>query len=107
MKQYETDKILNSLDGLQKADPGPFFYTRVQARLHKEEEAGFWAGLASFLARPSVALLTLLAICLLNVAAFLYQRHASSVDQGDQVLTESYNTTLAANSYYDENTDPR
>ena len=35
MENRDTEHILNSLDGLQKASPGPFFYTRVQARLQK------------------------------------------------------------------------
>ncbi len=104
----ETENILNSLDGLQKASPGAFFYTRVCARLQKEE-TGFWGKLALFLTKPTVALATLCLIFLLNAAAFFYQNESSSAlaDQSEQALTEDYNTTVATNSYYDENTEAR
>ena len=104
-----TESILNSLEGLQKASPGAFFFTRVQARLQKEELGG-WARLAAFLARPRIALATLGIIFLLNAAALFYQRAAATAvtaDQAEQTNTDEYNTTLAANSYYDENTDAR
>lgn len=102
----ETESILNSLDGVQKASPGAFFFTRVQARLQKEE-TGFWGSLASFIARPKVALATLCLIFLLNAAALFYQKKSSAVvaDQNEQSLTDDYNTTVATNSYYDENTE--
>jgi hypothetical protein len=105
-KKTQIEGVIDSLDGLLKASPGPFFFTRVQAKLQKEE-TGTWASLATFLTKPSVALTTLGLIFLLNGAAFLYQKEVATnaADQNEQVLTEDYNTTLAANSYYDDNTD--
>ncbi|MEP7278562.1 MAG: hypothetical protein ABI813_07970 [Bacteroidota bacterium] len=104
-KRKETENILNSLDGLLKASPGAFFYTRVQARLQKEE-TGFWGSLAGFLTKPTVALATLCLIFLLNAAAFLYQKESSytvaAADQNEQTSADDYNTTLASNTYYDE-----
>jgi hypothetical protein len=108
MEPKDTEHILDSLEDLQKASPGAFFYTRVQARLQKEE-TGIWGNLAGYITRPAVALVTLGLIFLLNAAAFFYEREASSVtaDQNEQTISEEYNTTLAANSYYDENNDAR
>lgn len=108
MEPKDTEHILDSLEGLQKASPGAFFYTRVQARLQKEE-TGIWGNLAGYITRPAVAFVTLGLIFLLNAAAFFYEREASSVtaDQNEQTISEEYNTTLAANSYYDENNDAR
>ena len=105
-KKKETDNIINSLDGLQKASPGPYFYTRVRARLLKEE-TGIWGSIALFFTKPVVALTTLCLIFLLNTAAFLYQHESAPAmtDQTEQASTEDYNTTLAAKSYYDENTE--
>jgi len=109
-KKTTIENILNSLDGLQKASPGDFFFTRVQARLQKEE-LGFWGRLAAFVTRPSVALSTLGLIFLLNAAALFYQHSASSgsmvAEQFEQTAAEDYNTTLALNTYYDENSEPR
>ncbi|MEP6749793.1 MAG: hypothetical protein ABJB86_18790 [Bacteroidota bacterium] len=107
-KKKEIVRVLDSLEGLQKASPGPFFFTRVQAR-RQNEETGFWGKLASFLTKPSIALATLCLIFLLNAAALFYQ-HASSVasaDPNEQSVTEEYNTTVATNSYYDENSEAR
>jgi hypothetical protein len=109
MKQEsKIESILNSLDGIQKASAGAFFFTRVQAKLQKEE-TGFWGNLAAFLTKPTVALTTLCLIFILNAAALFYQKESSHTpaDQNEQSLTEEYNTTLAANSYYNENTEAR
>lgn len=104
----KTAAVLNSLEGLQKASPGPFFFTRVQARLQKEE-ISLWGRFAGFMTKPTVALATLFLIFLLNAAALFYQQKTSisAAEQVEQGNIEDYNTTLAANSYYDENTDAR
>jgi hypothetical protein len=104
----KTEAILNSLEGVQKASPAPFFFTRVQARLQKEEIT-LWGRFAGFITKPAVALATLFLIFLLNAAALFYQQKTSVsvADQVEQGNIEEYNTTLAANSYYDENTDAR
>ena len=109
-KNKEIENILNSLDGIRKASPGHFFYTRVQARLQKEE-ISFWGRITAFLSKPRVALATLFLICLLNAAALLYQQRAfsatSMADQIEQSGNDDYNTTLATNTYYDENSEAR
>ncbi|MFT3932340.1 MAG: hypothetical protein QM726_01895 [Chitinophagaceae bacterium] len=106
MKQKEEiENILNSLDDLQKAGPGDFFFTRVQARLEKEETS-LWSRVAGFITKPTVALATLCVICLLNAAALFYQHEASSSSLAEQLeqSSDDYNTTVATNTYYDENT---
>ena len=109
-KKKEIEEILNSLDGVQKASAGAFFFTRVQAKLQKQETS-LWGKLAYFIAKPTVALATLSAIFLLNATVLFYQDESPSTtsiaDQSEQAFTEEYNTTLAANSYYDENTEAR
>jgi len=108
-KKREIDNILNSLDGIQKASPGDFFFTRVQARLRKQETSP-WSSIAAFVTKPTVTLATLCIIFLLNAAALFYQRTFSTTsmtDQFEQSSTDDYNTTLATNSYYDENTETR
>jgi len=109
-KKKEIENIINSLEGVQKASPGDFFFTRVQARRHKEE-ISLWGRIAYFITKPTVALATLCLICLLNAAALFYRQEFSSAtgmaDQVEQITADDYNTTLAANSYYDENTESR
>ena len=74
---FNTEKLLNSLNGLQRATPGDFFYTRVQARLEREER-GNWGRFASFITRPVVAFSTLAIIFLLNTAAFFLEKKKKS-----------------------------
>ena len=109
-QKNKIENAINSLDGLQKASPGDFFFTRVQARLRREERS-FWGNITAFITKPAVALATLGLICLLNAAALFYQYQSSSktglADQFEQTATDDYNTTVASNSYYDENSEPR
>ena len=108
-QKKEIENIINSLEGMQKAGPGDFFFTRVQARL-QIEKISLWGRIALFLTKPTVALATLGLICLLNAAALFYRQEFSSAamaDQLEQIGTDDYNTTLAANSYYDENNEAR
>lgn len=95
-----SERALNSLDGLQKASPGPFFFTRVQGRLQRERPLGMFGRMLQQVTRPAVVLTTLAIILLLNAAVLWLEKPAEQ-----PVNNEDYNTTLAANSYYDENPD--
>ncbi len=100
------EKSLGSLDGIQKAGPGPFFITRVQARLQKEKSGG-WDIVVSFITRPLVAAVCIIAIILLNVTAFYYQSSRQKIannDQNDIGYADEYNA--ASSFYYDENAEP-
>jgi hypothetical protein len=104
------EDALNSLDGLRKASPAPFFFTRVQARIQREQNSQ-WSIISSFIARPVVAVAGISIVVLLNIAALFYQKEHSAAamltDQNDTATTDDYNTTVATNSYYDENIEPR
>jgi hypothetical protein len=100
--------IMTSLDGMEQAAPGPFFYTRVRARMQQENTTAL-SGLVAFFSRPVVAMSVLALIFLMNTAAFLYQKEKNGrpSEKAEQSLADDYNTTLATNSYYVENTDPQ
>jgi hypothetical protein len=106
----KVEDALNSLDGLQKASPGPFFFTRVQAGLRKEE-TGIWGRIGWFITKPAVAVASLSLVILLNAAVLLYQKQVPSgsgiADQNEPAYADDYNTTVATNSYYDENIESR
>ena len=108
--ENQVEETMNSLEGLQKASPAPFFFTRVQARIQREQN-NQWSIISSFIARPAVAVAGISLIVLLNVAALFYQKEHSATamltDQNDTVNTDDYNTTVATNSYYDENIEAR
>ena len=64
--ENRVNATLNSLDHVQRATPGPFFFTRVQARLNKEEKSS-WEQIGSFIGRPQIAFAGLCLVIVLNL----------------------------------------
>ena len=103
----KVEKALSSLDGIQRATPGPFFFTRVQARVQRQTGSG-WDQAISFITRPAVALVGLCIILLLNAAAFWLQPGSSiaaGASPGESGYVEDY-SAVASNFFYDENPEP-
>lgn len=107
----KVDQAMNSLDGLSTASPGPFFYTRVQARLQRQAGSG-WESVTSFITRPAVALAGLCIIVLLNAVAFYLRPDsgnmgsaAATISASEQGYADEYGS-LANNFLYDENPEP-
>jgi hypothetical protein len=53
--KFTSEEVINSLEGIQKAEGSPFLFTRIQARMKKEEnrpEMVFFR----FITRPAFAL---------------------------------------------------
>jgi hypothetical protein len=54
-KKFTSEEVINSLEGIQRAEGSPFLFTRIQARMKKEEnrpEMVFFR----FITRPAFAL---------------------------------------------------
>lgn len=66
----EVEKTLRSLDGIERADPQPFFLTRVQARLDRRQSLA--AVRTSWLFRPAYLAASLGVVLLINVGAVFY-----------------------------------
>lgn len=100
------ENTLNSLDGMRSASPGPYFYTRLEARLSRQEK-NFWEKSSAFIARPAVALTVILTVILMNTLVIFQNKNpaTSLSDQSESSVYEEYN--LASNSFYDyEITEP-
>lgn len=104
--ENRVNATLNSLDDVQRATPGPFFFTRVQARLNKEEKSS-WEQIGSFIGRPQIAFAGLCLVIVLNLWTILRQENSNNtarLDQSEQSSTEDY--SVAANSFiYEENSE--
>ena len=71
--QNQVQATIDSLDGIVSATPGPFFFTRVQARLYKTEK-NVWEKLSGFIARPAVAIAMVTVFLLMNTVAVVQQK---------------------------------
>lgn len=65
----DIDKILNSLEGIERAEPRPFFFTRLEARMQKENNV--WSTITGFLARPAMAFSVIVIVLIINAVALL------------------------------------
>lgn len=98
--EEKVEQTVNSIDGLQRAAAAPFFFTRVMARIQREE-SGAWERAASFITRPAIVIGTLALILLLNAAVFYLpsQKSNTAVEQAEPGFTDDY---IAANNSFFE-----
>ena len=81
------EDILNSLDGIKKAEARPFMYTRIMERL--QEDHSFWGRTISLLSRPVIAFSCLAVVLLANVFTII---NSATENQQESVSITSSNT---------------
>ncbi len=54
-KRFDIEEIINSLDGIQRAEPQPFLFTRIMGRMRKEEKTADQV-IYRLITRPALAL---------------------------------------------------
>lgn len=96
----QVEETMRSLDGMQSASPGPFFYTRVMARLDSSQKS-IWENISAFIARPVVAFAVICLVIIMNTIAVVQKKEAAPffADQMEQVTEDDLN--LAVNTFYD------
>lgn len=97
---------LESLDGIQRAEPAPWFFARVKARLEREEK-NIWETTGSYITRPAFAFAGLLLILCIN-AFILFEKDSPATDQSSNLPqpVEEYVLTVANSNYDYENLEP-
>lgn len=104
--QGKIQATLDSLDGINKTGPGPFFYTRLQARFNRDTR-NIWDKMVTFLGNPAVALAMIILVVFMNTAVILQERQEVSVTEQVNETTVSDEYAIASNSYADYvNQDP-
>jgi hypothetical protein len=108
MKQDISKKVeqaLNSLDGIKRAEPSPFFYTRVMGRLQRKVSG--WEAAGSYLARPIVVVAGLVAVLVLNAAILLRLDQNTSAGTNsvanEQLVTDNEYILASSSSFDYEN----
>ncbi len=71
----DIDAILDSLDGVQREEAAPFFYTRLKARMEREYSSNGIAGIVWL--RPSMAFSILVIFVILNVVTIINRKNES------------------------------
>jgi hypothetical protein len=102
--EQEVDKTIGSLDGMQRAEANPYLYTRIKARLEKEERS-IWSLATEFVSRPQVAIAAIFVAVLINLTVFFeFRPEPTQAGQDDeQLFASEYN--LSTDTIYDS-TEP-
>jgi hypothetical protein len=96
---FTSEEIINSLDGIKRAEPTPFLYTRIQARLIKKQDNPILTAF-SFVTRPAVVLIMVMLILLVN-GYIMFNSNAIQNNQEEmgQSLAAEYGRQNAINPY--------
>jgi hypothetical protein len=78
------DQVYSAVDGMKRATPGPFFYTRVAAKLDAAKQRNT-SGFLELIARPVVAIAMVLLI--LGADYFALSEDSGNVEQTPVIST--------------------
>ena len=76
--QQEIERTLQSLDQVKRAEANPFLYTRIKARMQKQQSS-IWERTFSFMSKPMVALAVVFLVMVINGWSFLNSNTVTSV----------------------------
>ena len=102
--QKKIDEAMDSILNIGQATPQPFFYTRLMARIQRQE-SNAWEKITGLISRPAIAFMTVSMVLMLNIYVALNES-SSSVNSTDisEVATAD---DLGTNTFYDiENVQP-
>ena len=98
------EEILNSLDGMRRAEPQPYFYTRLMTKLDKQKNG--WEKVAGFISKPVFAIAMIALFLIINIAIlFNSSSNATSSSQEESSLAVENDYGLSVQSIYDINPD--
>jgi hypothetical protein len=100
----KVEEAMNSVLNIGRATPQPFFYTRVMARISRED-SNPWERISSYVSRPAFAFVTVSLVLMLNVFVALNESSASVMKTDNSEVATA--DDLGTNSFYDiENVQP-
>lgn len=98
------EAALNSLEGMTKASPEPYFQTRLMARMERAQR-GAWAIAFDLLSRPSVAMGFAFSLLLINgyILFSTVSDSSESVDEPPMAVVSEYGAQPVL--FYESNPD--
>ncbi len=101
----ETERILDSIDGMQRAEMPAFFYTRLLAKLGDERGNTRW----QLAVKPAFSIAVLSMLLILNIAAinmyYKNERGKSTDHPQDSLQGFAEEYSLNGSSYYTDKND--
>ncbi len=102
--QRRIDETLESIVNIRRTTPKPFFYTRLHARMTKNERSE-WERISRLVTRPAVAAAAVSLVLLLN--AFVIIQGVSAQSSQGELSEISSTEDLSYTTFYDiENAQP-
>jgi len=104
--EQEVNKTLDSLEGLKKAEANPWLFTRIKARLEREEKS-VWSKAISLLGKPAIAIAALLLLVVINASVIFKSSSGQTqpmTQDPEQLFASEYN--LSDTAIYDSTIDP-
>lgn len=85
-KEQKISTILNSLEGIERATPRPFFYTRLRARIDNATDMA--ERVLRIISRPAVGIAAVLLIIVINALAIYLGAPVSNNEGASATSTE-------------------
>jgi hypothetical protein len=88
-QKFTSEEIINSLEGIGRAEPRPFLFTRIQAKMMKEEKLPELA-VFRFITRPAFVLSLLVLFVSINGYIAIQKLNDISNDEFGQPIAAEY-----------------
>jgi hypothetical protein len=100
------DDVMQSMDGIDRASPRPFLFTRLEARMQNEKN--IWGKLSSFVARPFVAFACICFVLIINTMVIFLSNNSGNTltQQGNELTTADEYSQVSTTLYEFENSQP-
>ena len=101
--EQRVEKTLNSLDGIQRASPQPWLFSRIKGKMMQQDDKSVWGTIGSLLSKPVIAIAGLCLILMMNgYLLFNQYKEPSSailISQNDEPLDSE--PLMASSSSFD------
>lgn len=100
------EETMHSFDGIRKASPTPFFFTRLEARMQNQKS--IWEQISSFVAKPIIAFACISLIIMINaVVIFSSSNSKNTIDEQNNEIATADEYNLVSSTFYEfVNTKP-
>lgn len=96
--KFTTEEIIDSLAGIQRAEPAPFFYTRVHAKLLRNQ-TGPVSSAFRLITRPAFVMAVVMLIVLVNGYIMYNRSTLQQQDEIGQTIAAEYGRQSTINPY--------